>query len=49
MDDLTATDTISKGIGDNMNKGHNVRHERGTKKRKDGGHSRIQRDSGETP
>ena len=46
MDDLAATDIISNQIGESRTEGHNVRHERGTKKLRMEDYSGIQRDSG---
>ena len=41
MNDMAATDTISKGIGDSGAEGHDMRHKRGTKQKRMEGYSRV--------
>jgi len=41
MNDMAATDTISKGTGDSGAEGHDMRHKRGTKQRRMEGYSGV--------
>ena len=43
MNDMAATDTISKGIGDSGTEGHDMRHKGGTKQRRMEGYSGVQK------